>query len=115
MTPETRTTPALDAWREVIVRLNEAADRGFDAARTDLAMHSNALWAMYIAAFALELLPQGQDELFDLVALDESGLGFAEHVLNAEQITRRHPIEEFPPGASGVIVELNKLAGEITR
>jgi len=39
MTTETRTTPALDAWREVIVRLNEAADRGFDAARTDLAMH----------------------------------------------------------------------------
>ena len=36
-------------------------------------------------------------------------------ILAAEAATRRHPIEQMPRGASGIIVALCTLAGEVSR
>ncbi|MGV1008493.1 MAG: hypothetical protein ACOYBY_07780 [Dermatophilaceae bacterium] len=109
-------TPA-DTWLEVIVLLCEAADRGYRQTATDLGAHSTALAADIIAAEATALIPAEQAVRLDDVVLDESTteLDMAGLILAAEAATRRHPIEQLPRGASGVIVALCVLCGEVSR
>ncbi len=116
MTTEILTTPALKAWREVIVLLYEASDRAEAAAATHQALHSPALWADLIGSAAQNLLPSDHGYLLEEVSLrpDVVEQGFAGMVIAAEELTRAYPIEEFPPGASGIIVELCRLASQVT-
>lgn len=109
-------TPA-DTWQEVIVLLCEAADRGYRQTATDLAAHSTALGADIIAAEATALIPPERAAQLDDVVLEESTaeLDMAGLILAAEAATRRHPIEQLPRGASGIIVALCTLAGEVSR
>jgi len=108
------TQSATESWREAIALLVEAATRGYREAETDGALHSTALWAHGVALAALELLPSEQDHLLEDVVLDEScaELDMVGLIRAAETMTRRHPIEQFPVGASGVIVDLLDLVRE---
>ena len=59
---------AYDTWAEVVVLLDEAANRGYRDSATDPALHSTALAAHALAAAALELhpvedLPLGASEI----------------------------------------------------
>ncbi len=91
---------AYDTWAEVIVLLDEAANRGYRDSATDPALHSTALAAHALAAAALELLPVEQRARVDqipppaaassiLVRRDleleasRSGLGIDEQVVGA--------------------------------
>ncbi|MEO3936712.1 hypothetical protein V3N99_08115 [Dermatophilaceae bacterium Soc4.6] len=108
------TFPAHDTWREVIALLVEAADRGYRQAATTPALHSTALWAHSIAAAATGLLPPELDHLLDDVVLgaQTTGLDMVGLIQVAETATRRHPIEQFPPGATGVVIALCDLVRE---
>jgi hypothetical protein len=112
-------------WMEMIVLLIEAADRGAaQAGIDDPAISSVAVGADNVAAYAIELLPCELDHELDDIELDdiqvdgiELGAGMAaasvpELIRAAEQVARRHPIEQFPVGASGVIVALGDLVFE---
>ena len=98
-----QTADAVDTWREVIALLAVAADRGYEEAITNPAVHSTAL-------------PQDLDHELDEVALDAvvTHLDSAGLIRRAEQVTRRRPIEQLPAGASEVIVELLDLVREIS-
>lgn len=117
MTGQTTTTTATDTWREIIALLVEAADRGYRDATTNPALHSTALWADNVASAAIALLPPELDDLLDEVVLDEqtAGLDLAGLIWAADAATRRHPVEELPVGASGVIVDLRDLAREASQ
>lgn len=108
------TQSATDSWREAIALLVEAATRGYREAETDGSLYSTALWADLLASAAIELLPAEQDYLLDDVVLGEScsELDMVGLIRAAETTTRRHPIEQFPVGASGVIVGLLDLVRE---
>lgn len=108
------TQPAIESWREAIALLLEAATRGFTEAETNPALYSTALWADLLASSAIDLLPANQDHLLDGVVLDRSyeNLDMVGLIRAAETTTRRHPIEQFPVGASGVIVGLLDLVRE---
>ena len=136
-----QTADAVDTWREVIALLAEAADRGYEEAITNPAAHSTALAADGLASAAIALLPEDLDHELDEVALDavvthgasigeerwelingrrvlvdieQRHLDSAGLIRRAEQVTRRHPIEQLPAGASEVIVELLDLVREIS-
>jgi hypothetical protein len=108
------TQPAIESWREAIALLAEAATRGFTEAEANPALYSTALWADLLASSAIELLPADQDHLLGEVVLDQScvDLDMVGLIRAAEAATRRHPIEQFPVGASGVIVGLLDLVRE---
>ena len=110
-----QTADAVDTWREVIALLAEAADRGYQEAITNLAAPT-ALAADGLASAAIALLPEDLDHELDEVALDAvvAHLDSAGLIRRAEQVTRRHPIEQLPAGASEVIVELLDLVREIS-
>jgi hypothetical protein len=112
-----QTTTATHTWRQVIALLVQAADRGYREATTNPALHSTALWADNLASAAIALLPPEVDDLLDEVVLDgqTESLGMAVLIWAADAATRRHPIEELPVGASGVIVDLRDLAREATQ
>ena len=105
---------ATESWREAIALLVEAADRGYREAETDPARYSTALWADLLASLAIDLLPANQDHLLDDVVLGRSceDVDMVGLIRAAETTTRRHPIEQFPIGASGVIVGLLDLVRE---
>ena len=111
-----QTADAVDTWREVIALLAEAADRGYEEAITNPAAHSTALAADGLASAAIALLPEDLDHELDEVALDAvvAHLDSAGLIRRAEQVTRRHPIEQLPTGASEVIVEMLDLVREIS-
>ncbi len=107
-TPTASLDEAMHTWITVVQLLSAAADRGFAQADTCPAIHSLALGAQLAACGALALVPDDLDvddgppqtgEVADLVAA-------------AEGLTRRHPIEAFPMGASGVVVAICDLARE---
>ena len=107
-TPTASLDEAMHTWITVVQLLSAAADRGFAQADTCPAIHSLALGAHLVACGALAVVPDDLDvddgppqtgEVADLVAA-------------AEELTRRHPIEAFPVGASGVIVAICELARE---
>jgi len=108
------TQPATESWREAIALLIEAAARGYQEAAFDPARYSTALWADLLASLAIDLLPASQDHLLDDVVLDRSceDLDMVGLIQAAEAATRRHPIEQLPVGASGVIVGLLDLVRE---
>ncbi|MBT9257761.1 hypothetical protein LG324_03640 [Phycicoccus jejuensis] len=112
MTTVTPTTPALQAWREAIALLHDASDLAYAERNT----YALGLWADLIGSAARNLLPSDQGHILDEIVLPPEVVerGFSAMVLAAEERTRAHPIEEFPPGASGVIVELCKLAGQVS-
>lgn len=60
---------AYDTWAEVVVLLDEAANRGYRDSATDPALHSTALAAHALAAAALELLPVEQRARVDQIPL----------------------------------------------
>ncbi len=112
MNDEIRTTEATRTWMDVIAVLGAAADHGLGPceART----HSLALQAREVAARAVALLPADLDRELDDVELPHelNGAGLADLVRAAERLTRRHPIEQLPAGASLVIVALGDLIAE---
>lgn len=117
MTAQSTMPSAVDTWRKVIALLVTAADRGYNEARLDPASNSTALWAHGIASTAISLLPPEFDHKLNDFNLDDqatledmSGL-----IRAAETETRRHPIEEFPPGASGVVAELCDLSAGLVQ
>ena len=114
MTGPGTTIDPLHTWREIIALLVDAADRGYEQASRDPAIHSVALHAGFVASSAIALLPPERDHELDDIELDPAteSLSVAGLIRAAEQAARRHPIEQFPPGASGVIVELCQLASE---
>lgn len=116
MTGQTRITctSAIETWREVIALLLGAADRGYRESETNPAAHSTALWAHGVASAAINLLPPAHDAELDVTLPDSAmGLDMGGLVRVAEIATRRHPVEQFPTGASGVIVALGDLAAAV--
>jgi len=109
-----QTTAGTHTWREVIALLVQAADRGYQDAITEPAMHSTALAADGLASTAIALLPEEQDHELAEDELDASTatLSAVELIAQAERLTRRHPIEQLPPGASEVVVYLLDLLRE---
>lgn len=112
MTGPDNTIDPQHTWRQIVALLVEAADRGYEQTRRDPAIHSVALGADSLASSAIALLPPQLDHELDDVTLDPATelLSVGGLIRAAEQATRRHPVEQFPPGASGVIVELVELA-----
>ncbi|NHA70069.1 hypothetical protein [Phycicoccus flavus] len=113
--PDTSMT-ATQTWRAVVVLLYQASDAGMRRAETDRATHSPALWADLIASAAQQLLPSSQGESLDEVELPE-GLeerDFASLVVAATELTQSQHLEDFPPGASGLIGEIARLADEVS-
>jgi hypothetical protein len=110
-----QTADAVDTWREMIALLAEAADRGYEETITNPAAHSTALAADGLASAAIALLPEDLDHELDEVTLDAvvAHLDSAGLIRRAEQVTRRHPIEQLPAGVSEVIVDLLDLVREI--
>ncbi len=109
---ETATTTATRTWMEVIALLCAAADRGLTT--RDPRVHSLSLQAQEVASSALALLPSNLDGELDDVGLpaDLAGASLQQLVRAAERLTRRHPIEQLPVGASRVIVALGDLIAE---
>ncbi len=114
MTGPLTTVDAVHTWREIIALLVEAADLGSRQASLTPAVHSVALGASLTASSAIALLPSEVDHELEDVELDPAtaSLSVGALIRAAEQAARRHPIEQFPPGASGVIVGLCELAAE---
>ncbi len=112
MTSPDSTIDPPHTWRQMIALLVEAADRGYAQTRRDPAIHSVALGADSVASSAIALLPPELDHELDDITLDPAtdSLSIGGLIRAAEQATRRHPVEAFPAGASGVIVELAELA-----
>lgn len=104
---------AYDTWAEVIVLLDEAADRGYRDSATDPALHSTALAAHALAASALELLPVEQRARVDQIPTPAAVTSSIVLIRAAEAATRRHPIEDLPLGASEIIVAVCDLIGEL--
>ena len=104
----------VETWRQVIVLLIEAADRGYGQPEATWMTRLLALGADSLASGAIALLPPDQDHELDAVALDPdvASKGVAELIGAAEHLTRVCPIEQFPAGASGVIVGLGDLIAE---
>lgn len=98
-------------WRVVIALLVEAAEGGYRRAAVDHVWHSTAVGADGLASAAIALLPAADDHLLDDVVLDQctASLDPAGLLRRAEHLTRRHPIEQLPAGASQVIVDLLDL------
>lgn len=113
MTPSP-TPEALRTWMQVIALLVEAADRATYQAATHPAVHSLAVAADGVAARAISLLPPELDDQLEALELGEATarLSVAGLIRAAEAACRRHPIEQLPPGACGVIVELGDLVGQ---
>ena len=103
----------LQVWREVIVLLLAAADRGYDEAVTDPARHHGALWAEHLAAAAIALLPPGQVHLLDQVDLDPAtGQGdLAALVRAAHHTAEGHHLADHPRAAAALVHDLADLAG----
>lgn len=108
------TIDPLHTWREIIALLVDAADRGYEQASRNPSIHSVALGADSVASSAVALLPPELDLELELLELDRAteSLSVGGLIRAAERAARRHPIEQLPVGASGVIVELCELAGE---
>ena len=103
----------LRTWAQVAALLAEAAARGL-ADDVDPATHSLTLGAELVACQAAELLSR-EMYLVGETHLDAQvhNWSAAELIRAAEGASRRHPIEEFPVGASGVIVALGDLMHEV--
>lgn len=114
MTGTTAQAAAQDTWREVIALLVKAADVGYQDAEANPALHSTALGARLMAAWAVGLLPPELDHLLDDVVLEPrtESMSMAELIAAAEATTRRHPIEDLPIGAPRVIVDICDLVRE---
>lgn len=108
------TTDHQQTWRQVIALLVEAADRGYEQAARDPGIHSVALGADSVASSAIALLPPEVDDELDDITLDPGtdSLTVGGLIRAAEQTARRIPIEQLPPGASDVIVDLGQLADQ---
>lgn len=104
----TPTTEALGTWITVVQLLSAAADRGFDQAAEVPEIHSLALGAQYAASTALALIPAD----LDLDAGPEPPGSVADLIRSAHALTRRHRIEDFPPGAASVVVAIGELVRE---
>lgn len=111
----TPTPESLHTWMEIIALLIEAADRGAQQAFHDPAVHSTSVGTDFVAASALALLPRELDRSLDELVLPETTdrLDMAGLIRAAELASRRHPIEQLPAGASGVIVGLCELVGQV--
>jgi hypothetical protein len=107
-TPTATRGEAMHTWITVVQLLFAAADRGFAQADTCPAIHSLALGAHLAACGALALVPDDLEVDARPVRTGEVG----QLVAAAEEQTRRHPIEAFPVGASGVVVAICDLAAE---
>ena len=103
---------AYDTWAEVIVLLEEAADCGYRDSATDPALHSTALAAHALAAAAFELLPVEQRARVDQIPPPAAASSIV-LIRTAEAVTRRHPVEDLPLGASEIIVAICDLIGEL--
>lgn len=113
--PDTSMTTT-QTWRAVVVLLYEASDAGMRHAEIDRSTHSLALWADLIASAAQQLLPAGKRQSLDEAKLPD-GLeqrDFARLVLAAKKLTQAYRVEDFPPGASGLIHEIARLADEVS-
>lgn len=88
----------VQTWRQVIVLLIEAADRGYGQPEAMLTTRLLALGADSLASGAIALLPADQDHELDDVVLDPdvADKGVVELIWAAEYLTRVCPIEVFP-------------------
>lgn len=109
---ESPTIEPTRTWMEVVALLCAAADRGLR--ERDPRAHSLSLQAQEVASSALALLPPNLDGELDDVGLpaDLASASLQQLVRAAERLTRRHPIEQLPVGASRVIVTLGDLIAE---
>lgn len=112
----TPTPIGLAAWREVITLLRKASERGYAQSVEVPTFAMVALNAYLLAAEANFLLPETGGffpdvELTEATArLDAAGL-----IRTAASLTLDHGLDEFPPGASPVIMRLVMLAAEVSR
>lgn len=111
------TTAGQDTWREVIALLVAAADQATLEGFANPAILNTACGLGLTASAALELLPREDDHKLDQVRLDPAttSMSTAQLLRAAEIVTRRHPIEQLPVGASGVIVQIRDLTRELPR
>jgi len=112
MDTTTSTATPLAAWSRVVALLIQASRRG-QTVDVDPVTHSLSLGAELVACAAAPLLPADLDPEGDLeLGPATATWSIGELIRAAEQTARQHPIEQLPPGASGVIVALGDLAGE---
>lgn len=104
----TSLTEGMLTWITVVQLLSAAADHGFDQADEVPEIHSLALGAQYAASAALALIPAD----LDLDDGPEPPGSVADLIRAAGALTRRHPIEDFPPGAASVLVAIGELVRE---
>src|SRR4051812_30887133 len=97
MTGPATTLDPMHTWKEIIALLVDAADRGYEQASRNPALHSVALGADSVASSAIALLPPELDLELDGIELDEASasLSVGGLIRAAEQAARRHPIEAF--------------------
>ena len=109
---EIETTEATRTWMEVIAVLCAAADCGLRT--SDARLHSLSVQADVVASTATALLPSELGGALDDVEVPRelADASLVDLVRAAERLTRRHPIEQFPVGASVVIVALGDLIAE---
>lgn len=108
----TSTATPLGAWAQLVALLIQASRRGAGV-DVDPVTHSLSLGAELVACAAAPLLPDHLDPEGDLVLGPATTTwSVVELIRAAEQAARLHPIEQFPPGASGVIVALGDLVRE---
>lgn len=99
-------------WMEVVALLCAAADLALS--ERDPRAHNLSLQAQEVASSALALLPADLDGALDDVEppADRAAASLEDLARAAERLTRRHPIEQLPAGASRVIVALGDLLAE---
>jgi len=108
-TDETTGQDAADTLAAVVRLLSRAADMAWDrAARRAPLMTGLGLGAQLAASHALALLPQDAP-VDDPVPVETDPVQL---LRAAEQLTRVHPVEQFPPGTSQVIVAIIDLLRE---
>jgi len=101
---------AADSLATVARLLARASDMAWDQACTnpDPALRFLGLGLDLATSQALELLPGGRD-VDALVPVETDPLRL---LRAAEELTRLHPIEDFPPGTSQLVVAICDLLNE---
>lgn len=116
MTTHLNVTAGERTWQEVIALLYAAKDRGDAEGLTNPAVRATVLGARLTAMAAVALLsPAGLSYLDDVrLAETTTTLALLDLLRAAEEATRRHPIEQYPRGASRIIIDIHALIREVT-
>ena len=91
-------------WIKIAALIDDACASLCDSREHDDPLVTRLWW---LGSNALLMTPMPHVDLRDAYKVLPRAVGDARvTLLRAEALTRTHPIEEFPPGASAVIVEL---------